>query len=71
MSIFKGVYGAVQIAIQRDAVCEAARDVDVKLHCRCQAWRFLRKTVLPSAESTADWTGWMSLPSSPERLSCE
>ena len=40
MSIFKGVYRAVQIAIQGDAVCEAARDVDVELHCGCQAWDF-------------------------------
>ena len=35
MSFFKGVYCAVQIAIQGDAVCEAARDVDVELHCGC------------------------------------
>ena len=40
MSIFEGVYRAVQIAIQWDTVCEAARDVDVELHCRCQAWDF-------------------------------
>ena len=40
MSIFKGVYCAVQIAIQRDTVCEAARDVNVKLHCGGQGWDF-------------------------------
>ena len=33
MPIFKGVYCAVQIAIQGDTICEAARDVDVELHC--------------------------------------
>ena len=40
ISIFKGVYCAVQIAVQGDAVCEAARDVDVELHCRCQTCDF-------------------------------
>lgn len=40
VSIFEGVYCAVQIAIQGDTVCEAARDVDVELHCRGQTWDF-------------------------------